>query len=161
MHLTTIPDLQARFDVPVGLSDHTLDLAVPVAGVALGACLIEKHLTLSRATPGPDSAFSLEPAEFGAMVEAVRTASRAMGTVQYGPSPRERGSLVFRRSLFVVRDVLRGEVFTDDNIRCIRPGFGLHARHLDDVIGKRAARDIAAGSPLSWDLVDSTIAHRR
>jgi N-acetylneuraminate synthase len=153
MNLRTIPELGRRFDVPVGLSDHTMDISVPVAAVSLGACLIEKHLTLSRAAGGPDSAFSLEPAEFKAMVEAVRTTERALGTVHFGVSEREASSRVFRRSLFVVRDLRKGEKFTADNIRSIRPGHGLHTRHLAEVLGKTAAFDIVQGTPVSWDLV--------
>jgi pseudaminic acid synthase len=154
MNLLTLPALEREFDAPVGLSDHTLDVAVPVTAVALGACIVEKHFVLSRRDPGPDSAFSLEPDEFRVMAEAVRTAARALGAVHYGPTPREEGSLVFRRSLFVVRSVAAGESFTGDNVRCIRPGVGMHPRHLDDIIGRRAVRDIAAGTPLHWELVD-------
>ena len=154
MNLRTIPDLAARFQVPVGLSDHTLGLAVPVAAASLGACIIEKHLTLSRADGGPDAAFSLEPAEFTAMVDAVRTAERALGEVHYGVSPDEEKSRVFRRSLFVVEDVRAGEPFTPANVRSIRPGHGLHPRHLDEVLQRRAARDIGKGTPLAWSLVN-------
>jgi N-acetylneuraminate synthase len=153
MNLRTIPEMARRFAVPVGLSDHTMGIAVPVAAVALGACIIEKHLTLSRATPGPDSGFSLEPHEFKAMVEAVRTAERALGEVHFGLSGKEQASRVFRRSLFVVQDVKRGETFTPANLRSIRPGHGLHTRYLSEVLGKRAVRDIERGTPLSWDLV--------
>jgi pseudaminic acid synthase len=153
MNLRTIPELARRFEVPVGLSDHTMGIAAPVAAVALGACIIEKHLTLSRATPGPDSGFSLEPHEFKAMVEAVRTAEKALGEVHFGLSDKEEASRVFRRSLFVVEDVKRGEMFTAENVRSIRPGYGLHTRHLNQVLGKRAIRDIERGTPLSWDLV--------
>jgi N-acetylneuraminate synthase len=153
MNLRTIPEMARRFGVPVGLSDHTMGTAAPVAAVALGACIIEKHLTLSRATPGPDSAFSLEPHEFKAMVEAVRTAAKALGEAHFGVSAKEEASRVFRRSLFVVEDVKRGEVFTEANVRSIRPGHGLHTRHLGEVLGKRAMRDIERGTPLSWDLV--------
>lgn len=153
MNLCTIPHLAEAFNVPVGLSDHTLDIAVPVAAVALGACIIEKHLTISRATPGPDSAFSLEPHEFKAMVEAVRTTEEALGTVHYGMSEREAGSRVFRRSLFVVRDMKAGEMFTAENVRSIRPGYGLHTRHLEQVVGRYASRGIKRGAPLTWDLV--------
>jgi N-acetylneuraminate synthase len=153
MNLRTIPELMRRFDVPVGLSDHTMGIAVSVAAVSMGACIIEKHLTLSRAAGGPDSAFSLEPAEFKAMVEAVRTAEKALGTVHFGVTERESRSRVFRRSLFVVRNVKRGEKFTADNVRSIRPGHGLHTRHLDEVLGKIASIDIERGTPLSWDLV--------
>lgn len=154
MNLRTIPELARRFEVPVGLSDHTMDVAVPVVAVSLGACIIEKHLTLSRAAGGPDSAFSLEPAEFKAMVGAVRTAEKALGAVHFGVSEREASSRVFRRSLFVVRDLKRGEKFTAENVRSIRPGHGLHTRYLAEVLGKTAALDIARGSPLSWDLVN-------
>jgi pseudaminic acid synthase len=153
MNLRTIPEMARRFGVPVGLSDHTLGIAAPVAAVALGACIIEKHFTLSRATPGPDSGFSLEPHEFKAMVEAVRTAEKALGEVHFGLSQKEEASRVFRRSLFVVQDVKRGEAFTPVNVRSIRPGHGLHTRHLGEVLGKRAVRDIERGTPLSWDLV--------
>ncbi len=153
MNLRTIPHLAEAFQVPVGLSDHTLGIAVPVAAVALGACIVEKHFTLSRATPGPDSAFSLEPHEFKVMVEAIQVAEKALGTVRYGVSEREAESCVFRRSLFVVKDMKAGEVFTEDNVRSIRPGYGLHTRHLDDVLGRRAAQDIERGTPLSWSYI--------
>ncbi len=154
MNLRTIPELSRRFDLPVGLSDHTLGTAVPVAAVALGACIIEKHLTLSRSEPGPDSAFSLEPHEFKAMVDAVRVAEKAVGEINFGVGAKEAASRVFRRSLFVVRDVKRGDVFTAENVRSIRPGHGLHTRHLLEVLGRHAARDIERGTPLSWDLVN-------
>lgn len=153
MNLRTIADLSRRFDAPAGLSDHTLGIAAPVAAVALGACLIEKHFTLSRQQPGPDSAFSLEPDEFKAMVAAIRTAEKALGAVNYEISPNESKSRIFRRSLFVVEDMKAGEVFTERNIRSIRPGHGLHTRHLPEVLGKRAACDIARGTPLRWELV--------
>ena len=153
MNLRTIPELMRRFEVPVGLSDHTMDVAAPVVAVALGACIIEKHLTLSRNTPGPDSAFSLEPAEFKAMVHAVRTAEKALGEVHFGLGASEEKSRAFRRSLFVTADVRQGEAFTDRNVRSIRPGHGLHTRHLPEVLGRRATRDIERGTPLSWELV--------
>jgi pseudaminic acid synthase len=153
MNLRTIPELMRRFEVPVGLSDHTMDIAVPVAGVALGACIIEKHFTLSRSLKGPDSAFSLEPVEFKAMVEAVRVAEKSLGEIHFGLTHSERSSRVFRRSLFVVQNVRRGEPFSAENIRSIRPGHGLHTRHLPQIVGKRASRDIEKGTPLTWDLV--------
>jgi pseudaminic acid synthase len=153
MNLRTIPEMARRFVVPVGLSDHTMGIAAPIAAVALGACIIEKHLTLSRATPGPDSGFSLEPQEFKTMVEAIRTAEKALGEVHFGLSDKEEASRIFRRSLFVVQDVKRGEPFTAANVRSIRPGHGLHTRHLGEVLGKHAVRDIGRGTPLSWDLV--------
>ena len=153
MHLRTIPHLADAFGVPVGLSDHTLGVAVPIAAAALGACIVEKHFALSRATPGPDSAFSLEPAEFAAMVEGVRTAQAALGCVSYGVGRREEASRVFRRSLYVVSDVRAGDVFTPTSVRSIRPGKGMAPRFLDDVLGRRAARDIRRGTPLDWSLV--------
>jgi N-acetylneuraminate synthase len=153
MNLRTIPELSRRFGVPVGLSDHTMDSAVAVAAVALGACIIEKHLTLARSEPGPDSAFSLEPQEFKAMVDAVRTTEKALGTVHFGIEAKEASSRVFRRSLFVVQNVKRGEAFTAQNVRSIRPGYGLHTRHLAEVLGRCAAEDIERGTPLSWELV--------
>ncbi len=153
MNLRTIPELTQRFGVPAGLSDHTMGVAVPVAAVALGACIIEKHLTLSRLEPGPDSAFSLEPQEFKAMVDAVRVAEKALGEVHFGASEKEASSRMFRPSLFVVKDVKRGEPFTADNVRSIRPGHGLHTRHLAEILGARAACDIERGTPLSWELV--------
>jgi len=153
MNLRSIPELSDRFGVPAGLSDHTAGIAVPVAAVALGACIIEKHLTLSRSEPGPDSAFSLEPHEFKAMAEAVRIAEKALGQVHFGVSAKEADSRVFRRSLFVVQSMKRGEAFTTENLRSIRPGYGLHTRHLPEVLGRQAARDIERGTPLSWELV--------
>jgi N-acetylneuraminate synthase len=153
MNLRTIPELASRFEVPVGLSDHTMDIAVPVAAVALGACIIEKHFTLSRSLKGPDSAFSLEPAEFKAMVDAVRVAEKALGEIHFGLTDSERSSRVLRRSLFVVQPVRQGETFSEENIRSIRPGHGLHTRHLPQIVGKCASRDIERGTPLSWDLV--------
>jgi pseudaminic acid synthase len=152
-NLLTIPELARRFGCPVGLSDHTMGIAVPVVAVALGACIIEKHLCLRRADGGPDGAFSLEPQEFKAMVEAVRTAEKALGSVQFASGPREATSRKFRRSLFVVEDIKKGELFTKQNVRSIRPADGLHPRHFNEVLGKRAASDVERGTPLSWTLV--------
>jgi N-acetylneuraminate synthase len=153
INLRTIPHLAQAFQTPVGLSDHTLGTAVPVAAVALGACIIEKHFCLSRNEPGPDSAFSLEPHEFQQMVASVRSAELALGHVHYGIEAREQVSRVFRRSLFVVEDVTAGELLTAANVRSIRPGHGLHTRYLDTVLGQRAACDIARGTPLAWQHV--------
>ena len=155
MNLRTIPELAKRFGVPAGLSDHTMGSVVAVAAVTLGACIIEKHITLSRSLKGPDSEFSMEPQEFKAMVEAIRTTERALGTVHFGVSAQEASSRAFRRSLFVVQDLRRGEPFTNQNIRSIRPAHGLHTRHLAQVLGKRASRDILRGTPLDWDLVEN------
>ena len=153
MNLRTIPHLAEAFRVPVGLSDHTMGIAVPVAAVALGACIVEKHFTLSRSLAGPDSAFSLEPDEFRAMVEAIRTAEKSLGEVHYGVNKQESKSRVFRRSLFIVEDVQAGEMFTEKNVRSIRPGFGLHPRHLAEVLGRWATRDLRRGTPLASDMV--------
>jgi N-acetylneuraminate synthase len=155
MNLCTIPHLAEAFNVPVGLSDHTLGIEVPVAAVCMGACIIEKHFTLSRTESGPDSAFSLEPHEFASMVSAIRTAEKALGKVHYGVSAQEAESRVFRKSLFVVRDMRVGEAFTDENVRSIRPGYGLHPRYLKDALGRYATRDIKRGTPLRMDMMSS------
>jgi len=153
MNLKTIPHLAEVFGMPTGLSDHTLGIAVPIAAIALGACIIEKHITLSRAVHGPDSAFSLEPQEFRAMVEAIRIVEKALGTVNYIITAEEEKSKVFRRSLFVVKDMKAGEAFTQENIRSIRPGYGLSPKHYKALLGMKAAKDIKKGTPTSWDLV--------
>jgi len=153
MNLRTIPHLSAAFRVPAGLSDHTLGIAVPVAAAALGACILEKHVTLSRSIPGPDSSFSLEPEEFKAMVNAIRTTEKALGDINYGITPEEAASRVFRRSLFVVQDMKAGEPFTAANVRSIRPGYGLPTRYLSSIMGRKSVQDIKMGTPLSWDLV--------
>jgi len=154
MNLRTLPDLSEAFGVPVGLSDHTLGSEVALAAVALGASLIEKHFTLSRGVPGPDSSFSMEPAEFAAMVKGIRTVEKALGRISYELSEKEAESRPFRRSLFVVKDMRAGDLFTEENVRSIRPGNGLHTRHLGEVLGKRAARNVDRGTPLSWDLIE-------
>lgn len=155
MNLLTIPHLRETFDVPVGLSDHTLGIEVPISAVALGASIVEKHFTLTRSSRGPDSAFSLEPGEFSSMVKAIRIAERSIGRVHYGPGDAEAKSKAFRRSLFVVKNVKAGDAFTHENIRSIRPAYGLHPRHLKEVIGKYASFDIERGTPLRWDMVKS------
>lgn len=153
MHLRTIPHMAEAFGLPVGLSDHSLTVGVPVAAVALGACIVEKHFILSRSIPSADAAFSLEPAEFKAMVDAIRTAERALGEVHYGVGQEEAKSSTFRRSLFVVEEVKAGQLFTEDNVRSIRPAHGLPPKFFRDVVGRRATADIAPGTPLTWDLV--------
>ena len=153
MNLRSIKHLAEAFQVPSGLSDHTLGTAVPIAAVALGACIVEKHFTLSRDVPGPDSEFSLEPDELKHLINSVRIVEKAIGKVQFGVGEHESLSLGFRRSLFVVEDVASGGIFTSENVRSIRPGYGLHTRHIDDVIGRRAAKDVQRGTPLSWDLI--------
>ena len=154
MNLATITDMTARWpDVVVGLSDHTLGTTAAVAAVALGASVLEKHFTRSRSIEGPDSAFSLEPGEFAELVTAVREARESLGEVRYGPTEQEKGSLIFRRSLFVVQDVEAGATVTNDNVRSIRPGHGLPPSELDRVLGRTFRRDAERGTPLTDDLL--------
>ncbi len=153
MNLRTIPHLAEAFGVPAGLSDHTLGHEAAIASVALGASVIEKHFTLSRSMKGPDSAFSMEPAEFRAMVQAIRSTEKALGTVYYGLTGKEKASRVFRRSLFVVQSVKKGESFSTANVRSIRPGHGLPPKCIHNVLGRRATQDLDAGTPLAWSMV--------
>ena len=149
-----VPHLAAAFGRSTGLSDHSLGTAVAVAAVALGACLVEKHFTLSRADGGPDAAFSLEPDELATLVRDCRAAWQALGQVRHGGRSSEAVSRTHRRSLYVVRDIAAGEPLTTDNVRSIRPGHGLPPKHLPDVLGRRAARTIARGTPLDWSLLN-------
>jgi len=153
VNLRTIPNLADTFKTVVGLSDHTLGISVPIASVALGACIIEKHLTLDRKLGGPDAAFSLEPNEFKAMVKSVREVEKALGEVSYDLTEKIKKSKEFSRSLFVVKDIKAGEVFTEENIRSIRPGYGIPPKYLKNVLGKRATQDIKKGIPLEWGLL--------
>lgn len=150
MNLRTLPDLSFRFQVPVGLSDHTLPSQTSVVAVAMGACIVEKHLTLSRSEVGPDSSFSLEPDEFAEMVSAIRKTEQTIGTVHYGPTETDRNNLQFRRSLFAVEDIGAGEPFTLSNVRSIRPGQGLEPMHLEELLKGSAAEKIERGTPIQW-----------
>jgi len=152
-NLRTIPDMAERFGVAVGLSDHTMEDAVAVAAVALGAVALEKHCTLRRSDGGPDSGFSLEPEELERLVRSVRTAFEAMGRINYQRTASEKDNAIFRRSIYAVADIAAGEKLTAQNVRIIRPGFGLEPRHFDELIGRAAARSIARGTPIAWDLV--------
>jgi len=152
-NLRRIPKLQTEFNCSVGLSDHSLGVEVAIAAVSLGACLIEKHFTLRRADGGPDSAFSLEPDELAALVRGVRNAFDAMGTGSAARSEAEKSNMVFRRSIYVVRDIGVGELFTGENLRIIRPGFGLAPRHLDEILGRKAKRALTRGTALTWDAI--------
>ena len=152
-NLATLADMAAKLDLPVGLSDHTLDNTTAIASVALGAGIIEKHMTLDRAGGGPDDSFSLEPAEFAALCRGARSAWAAIGQVDYGRKSSEQTNVKFRRSLYAVRDIAEGEALSADNIRSIRPGFGLAPREYDTVIGRRARIAITRGTALSWDLL--------
>lgn len=154
MNLRTIAHLAETFRVPVGLSDHTLGTAVPAAAVALGASIIEKHFTLSRGRTGPDSVFSLEPAEFREMVAAIRIAEKALGEVRYAAGGGEAKSRIFRRSLYAVEDIAAGEKFTEKNVRSIRPSLGLEPKFLGKVLGRHAVKVISRGTPLDLSMVD-------
>jgi N-acetylneuraminate synthase len=153
MHLRTLPHLGEAHGTLVGLSDHSMGTAVSVAAVALGACVIEKHFTLARADGGPDAAFSLEPDELARLVADCRDAWAALGSVRYEEVEAEASSREHRRSLYVVADVARGEALTPANVRSIRPGYGLPPKHLPDVLGRRAVRDLSRGEPLSWSML--------
>ena len=152
-HLRTIPHLREAFGVQVGLSDHTLGIGVPLAAVALGATVIEKHVTLDRSEGGVDAAFSLEPHELRALVDETARAHASLGEVLYGASAAEQGSLQFRRSLYVTRDVVAGEALTRANVRAIRPGYGLPVADLERVLGMAVTRDVARGTPLDWSML--------
>jgi N-acetylneuraminate synthase len=154
-NLQTIPHMATMFDAVVGLSDHTMGTAVPVAAVALGAAVIEKHFTLHRADGGVDSTFSLEPEELTQMVRDVNIAWEAKGKVNYGLAESERGNRIYRRSLYVVQDLKAGQVIGAEHVRSIRPGLGLRPKHLKDIVGRRAARDVKRGTPLDWSMVAS------
>lgn len=154
--LRTIANLAVRYNVTPGLSDHTLESAVPVAAVALGACVIEKHATLSRADGGPDATFSLEPSELKALVHDTRVAWRALGRVRTEPRASESMHVSLRRSLYVVEEIQSGERLTPLNLRPIRPGNGLHPRHYKELLGKKVTRNIEKGTPLTWDLIQTS-----
>lgn len=153
-NLAVIPDMAARFGVPVGLSDHTLGTAVAVAAVSLGACAIEKHITLLRSEGGPDASFSLEPDELARLCSDADIAWQALGVASYARKESEKASVTYRRSLYVVEDVKAGEELTKKNVRSIRPGYGLAPKHLPEVLGKRATRAKKRGSPLAWNDID-------
>jgi pseudaminic acid synthase len=154
MNLRTIPHLAETFGVIAGLSDHTLGTTVASAAVALGACIVEKHVTLARSDGGPDSAFSLEPAELRELVTACRETHAALGQVSYDRAPSEKLTAIYRRSLYAVADIAAGEPLTPRNIRSIRPGFGLPPKHYDDLLGRKARSFISRGTPLAWDLIE-------
>lgn len=153
MNLITISNMEKLFNCSIGLSDHTLGIGVSIAAVALGAKVIEKHFTLSRKLKTPDNFFSIEPDELKNLVENIRMTEKAIGRVCYGLTGEEKNNKVFRRSLFAVKDIKKEEIFTEENIRSIRPGHGLHTRYLKEIIGKRALKDIKKGLPLSWKIV--------
>ncbi|HSB22340.1 MAG TPA: pseudaminic acid synthase [Burkholderiaceae bacterium] len=153
-NLRTIADMQQRFDAVIGLSDHTLDNTTALAGVALGAVLIEKHLTLDRQGGGPDDSFSLEPRDLSALCRDAHTAWEALGRVDYGRKSSELGNVKFRRSLYFVKPLKAGEIVTADAVRSVRPGYGLAPKHLERVLGRRVRRDVGFATPVAWDLLD-------
>ena len=151
-NLITIQDLKSRFDVVVGFSDHTLGSTAPIVATTLGACVIEKHFILDRSIGGADADFSMDKDEFSAMVKAVREAEKLLGDVSY--DSWKNSSRNFSRSLYISKDMKKGEIFSDENIRSVRPGYGLHPKHLKEVLGKSAKSDLVYASALSWDMVD-------
>ncbi len=153
-NLRTIPDLAEKFGVVAGISDHTLGTIVSAASVAMGACVIEKHVTLSREDKGPDSEFSLEPEEFRELCSQSEAVWKALGTVGYERKEAEKDNAKFRRSIYVVKDVKAGEIFTEDNIRRIRPGYGLPPKHFSELLGRSAKVDLSRGTALKWEYVD-------
>lgn len=148
MNLATIPDMRERFGLPVGLSDHSMDSLVAAVGVSLGACVVEKHFCLSRKIKNPDSEFSMEPDEFARMVSNCNDAAEIRGRVSYGLTEKEKASSVFRRSLFAVKDIAEGESFTKENVRCIRPGYGLAPKFYNDLMGATSKQDYKRGQPI-------------
>ncbi len=152
-NLLTIPHLSATFNIPAGLSDHTLGNVVPITAVTLGACVIEKHFCLSRAKEGPDSQFSMEPEEFKQMVLAIRIAEKAVGRINFQINDQEEKNRMFRKSLFIVREIKAGKKLTADHVKSIRPGHGIHPRYLKSIIGKKAVTDLKKGTPLAWKLL--------
>jgi pseudaminic acid synthase len=153
MNLRTIRHLEDTFGLPAGLSDHSLGSVAAVTAVALGAKIIEKHFCISRKVKNPDSSFSMEASEFKQMVDDIRTAERATGRVSYSLSESERASLVFRRSIFAVEDIKKGELLNEKNIRVIRPAFGLAPKYFEGILGKKAAKDIERGTPMEWSMI--------
>lgn len=153
-NLRTIPHMFKTFNLPIGLSDHTPGIAVPIAAISLGACIVEKHFTLSRKNSAADSSFSLEPQEFKSMVDNIRIAEKALGTVSYTISESQRAAFNFRKSLFVVEDINAGQKFSLENVRSIRPGDGIHTKYFKKIMGKKAIKNAAKGTPVTWDLVE-------
>ncbi len=153
MNLNTMVDMQKRFDLQCGLSDHSMGALGAVAAVAMGASVIEKHFCLSREIRNPDSSFSMEPAEFAQMVKDIRTVEKAKGNVYYGPSEQEKDGVLYRRSIFAVQNIKKGERLTEDNIRVIRPGYGMSPKYFNNVLGKIAVTDIERGTPICKEIV--------
>jgi len=157
MNLRTMQHMSESFNVPVGLSDHSMGSIGAVTAVAMGACIIEKHFCLSREIDNPDASFSMEPDEFKAMVDDIRIAEKAKGIVSYDVSAKEKESMVFRRSIFAVKNIKKGEAFTEENIRCIRPGKGIKPKYYKEVLNQIAAQDIKRGTPIQFNLISKRL----
>jgi len=155
-NLLTIPHMKKRFGVEVGLSDHTMGIVAPVVAVSLGAKVIEKHFIMDKSIGGPDASFSLNENEFTEMVKAVRQAELSIGKVNYGLTEKAKSNKKFARSLFVVKDIKAGEQFTEDNVRSIRPGYGLHPKYYNKILGRKCNKDLKRGTPVQWSLVESS-----
>lgn len=153
-NLLTIPDLREKFNVISGLSDHSMEIEVPITAVALGAKVVEKHFIIDRNIGGPDSAFSLEPHEFKAMVDSIRRVEQALGVVDYELTDKKKKNRQFSRSLFIVEDMKVGDVITENNVKSIRPGFGIHPKYINDVIGKKIKTSVKKGTPLTFELIE-------
>lgn len=153
MNLATMQDLKRRFRCPVGLSDHSLGIGASVAAASLGACMVEKHMKLSGKVKGPDSFFSTPPGEFKDLVDNIRIAEKAVGRIRYGLTVDEQKTRIFRRSLFVVKDMKKGESFSEDNVRSIRPSSGIEPKYLRSILGRKAKKDVQRGTPLTWGLI--------
>ncbi|WXR62335.1 pseudaminic acid synthase [Peptostreptococcaceae bacterium AGR-M142] len=154
MNLSCIPDLKSRFGKLVGLSDHTLGDLSAIVATSLGASIIEKHFCLSRDIITPDSSFSMEPKELKCMIDKIKDVKNALGEIKYGPTDNEKASLNFRRSIFITKDIKKGELFTENNIKIIRPSYGIEPKYYEDIIGKRASGDISKEEPLNWNMVE-------
>ena len=150
----TIPDMKQRFGVKVGLSDHTEGYTVPMAAVALGAEVVEKHFIIDRSIGGPDSAFSMEAAEFKLMVENIRKVEAALGSVNYPTEPEKIKGRDYCRSLYVAKDIKAGDIITEENVRSVRPGFGMHPKHLSELLGRKVNQDLKMGDRMRWEVVD-------
>ena len=153
MNLNTMVNMKETFGVPVGLSDHSMGSVGAVTAVAMGASIVEKHFCINREIENPDSSFSMEKDEFKKMIEDIRSVERAKGKIKYGPEEEEKENVKFRRSIFVTKDINKGEIFDKENTKIIRPAYGMHPRYYDEILGKSANVDLKAGTPLKWKFI--------
>jgi pseudaminic acid synthase len=154
MNLNAIPDMQKKYNVKVGLYDHSMGSLASVVAVSLGACVIEKHMCLSREIENPDSSFSMEPHEFANLVKDVKNAKKTLGTANYALSEGEQRSKLFRKSIFVAQDIKEGQTLTEENIRVVRPSNGLHPRYYNSLLGKKITKNISKGTPFDWSMIE-------